>query len=127
MKFEKLMNSVHIQTAGLTRTQPEPSMYVRIKVDKNDEVIGYLIVIAFVDDVRYFGTEYKQKVMSRLKVKFEDPPMMEFISIETTQDLQRGIFELKMPKYFAKAKKILSAFRQRNTVQESFNSTVSPR
>ena len=50
------MNSVHIHTAGLTQTQPEPSMYVKLKVDKEDKVVGYLIVIAFVDDVRYFGT-----------------------------------------------------------------------
>ncbi len=74
------MNSVHIVTAKITQTQPEPSMYVRIKVDANDLVIGYLIVIAFVDDVRYFGTdpevnEYKEAVLSRLKVKFEKPPV----------------------------------------------------
>ncbi len=48
-------------------------MYVWIKV--NDCVIGYLVAIALVDDVRYFGTdpevlEYKEAVLSRLKVKF---------------------------------------------------------
>jgi len=53
MEFEKLMNSVHITTAKMTQTQPEPSMYVKIKVDSEDNVIGYLVVIAFVDDVRF--------------------------------------------------------------------------
>ncbi len=56
-EFEKLMHHAHIQVAGLTQTQPEPSMFVKIKVDDNDVVVGYLIVIAFVDDVRIFGTE----------------------------------------------------------------------
>ena len=93
----------------MTQTQPEPSMYVRIKVDANDIVVGYLLVIAFVDDVRYFGTEpeveeYKKAVLSRLKVKFEKPPVQDFVSIETYQNLEEGTFELKMPKYFEKAK-----------------------
>jgi hypothetical protein len=115
MEFEKLMNSVHIQTAGMTQTQPEPSMYIKLKVDSNDKVVGYLIVIAFVDDVRFFGTapeidEYKKHVMSRLKVKFVDPPVDEFISIETYQDLDRGTCELKMPRYFAKAKTFFKDF-----------------
>jgi hypothetical protein len=93
---------VHIATAKLTQTQPEPSMYVKINVDANDIVTGFLVVIAFVDDVRYFGTdpevnEYKAAVLSRLKVKFEKAPVEEFVSIETYQDLQQGTFELKMP------------------------------
>ena len=117
MEFEKLMNSVHIDTAKMTQTQPEPSMYVRIKVDKNDIVIGYLVVIAFVDDVRYFGTdpeiaEYKANVLSRLKVKFEKPPVEDFVSIETYQNIEEGTFELKMPRYFDKAMKFFQEFRK---------------
>jgi hypothetical protein len=62
---------------GMTQTQPEPSMFVKIKVDDNDVVVGYLIVVAFVDDVRMFGTEpelqdYKAKISSCMKVKFEN-------------------------------------------------------
>jgi hypothetical protein len=116
MEFEKLMNSVHIVTAKMKQTQPEPSMYLRIKVDSNDIVIGYLVAIAFVDDVRYFGTdpevlEYKEAVLSRLKVKFEKPPVEDFVSIETYQNLDEGTFELKMPKYFEKAKNFFQGFR----------------
>ncbi len=120
MEFEKLMNSVHIQTEGMTQTQPEPSMYIKLKVDSNDKVIGYLIVIAFVDDVRFFGTEpeiieYKKHVTSQLKVKFVDPPVLEFISIETYQDLERGLCELKMPRYFEKRKHFLRSSSKAKT------------
>ncbi len=116
MEFEKLMNSVHIVTAKMTQTQPEPSMYVRIKVDEDDLVVGYLIVICFVDDVRYFGTdlevkEYKEAALSRLKVKFEKPPVQDFVSVETYQNLEEGTFELKMPKYFENAGTFFKEFR----------------
>ncbi len=50
-EFEKLMTSVHVQTVVMTQAAPEPSMYVKIKVDKNDVITGYVIAIAFVDDV----------------------------------------------------------------------------
>ncbi len=55
-------------------------MFVKIKVDENDIVIGYLIVIAFVDDVRMFDTdpelqEYKSKIASCMKVKFDEFPV----------------------------------------------------
>jgi hypothetical protein len=117
MEFEKLMNSVHIYTAKMTQTQPEPSMYFKIHVDSDDCVVGYLVVIAFVDDVRYFGTQpevekYKQDVLSRLKVKFEKPPVQEFVSIETYQSLDEGTCELKMPRYFDKAKNFFKDFRK---------------
>jgi hypothetical protein len=67
--------------------------------------------------VRYFGTEpevrqYKDDVSSRLKVKFEKPPVQEFVSIETYQNLVEGTCELKMPKYFEKAKHFFQDFRK---------------
>ena len=129
MEFEKLMNSVHIDTAKMTQTHPEPSMYVKIKVDSNDSVAGYLIVIAFVDDVRYFGTQpevdkYKQDVLSRLKVKFEKPPVQEFVSIETYQNLEEGTCELKMPKYFDKARHFFKDFRKGDFKERTIPLTV---
>jgi hypothetical protein len=129
MEFEKLMNSVHIVTAQMTQTQPDPSMYVKTKVDSEDCVTGYLIVIAFVDDVRYFGTEpeveeYKRAVLSRLKVKFEKPPVQEFVSIETYQNVDEGTFELKMPKYFEKAKLFFKDYRKGDFKERSIPLTV---
>ncbi len=56
-EFEKLMTSVHVKTVGMTQTSPEPSMYVKIKVDENDIITGYVMAIAFVGDVRFFGTD----------------------------------------------------------------------
>ena len=107
-EFEMLMHSVHTQTAGMTQTAPEPSIFVRIKVDAEDQVIGYVVAMAWTDDVRMFGTmaeveQYKRDVRSRLKVKFEDPPVSEFVSIETHQCLKTNTTELKMPRYWAKA------------------------
>ena len=115
-EFEKLMHHAHIQVAGMTQTQPEPSMFVKIKVDDNDVVVGYLIVIAFVDDVRMFGTEpelqdYKAKIASCMKVKFDELPVPEFVGIQTYQNLEKGICELKMPNYWNKARTFFKQFR----------------
>ncbi len=75
-------------------------MFVKIKVDENDVVIWYLIVIAFMDDVRMFGTDpeledYKRKIMSCMKVKFDELVVPEFVGIQIYQDLECGICELK--------------------------------
>jgi hypothetical protein len=116
-EFEKLMHHAHIQVCGMTQTQPEPSMFVKIKVDDNDIVIGYLIVIAFVDDVRMFGTEpelqeYKSKIASCMKVKFDELPVPEFVGIQTYQNPEKGLCELKMPNYWNKAKTFFQQFRK---------------
>ena len=105
--FEMLMHSTHIDACGLTQTQPEPSMYVRIVVDMDDKVVGYLVAIAWTDDVRFFGTDpevkkYLQDVKRKLKIEVEKPPVTEFVGIETHQDLKRNLSELKMPKYWEK-------------------------
>ena len=115
--FEMLMHSVHTKTCGLTQTQPEPSMFVKIITDNDDKVIGYLVVMAFVDDVRFFGTEpeieqYKRDVMSRMKVAFEDPPVTDFVSIETYQCLATGTTELKMPTYWRKARLVFEEYKK---------------
>jgi hypothetical protein len=103
-----LIHSVHTKTCGCTQTQPEPSIYVRIVVDKDDNVKGYLIAAAFVDDLRFFGTEpertkYMSDVASQVKVTFEKPPVAEFVAIETYQCLKTKTAELKMPRYWSKA------------------------
>ena len=107
-EFEMMIHAVHTKTAGCTQTQPEPSIFVRIRVDKDDKVVGYLIAAAYVDDVVFFGTEperlkYMADVKSKLKVKFEEPPIKEFVGIETEQDMEHHTCELKMPKYWRKA------------------------
>ena len=105
--FEMLIRSVH-KKCGLTQTQPEPSMFVRIVVDNDDVVVGYLLAAAFVDDLRFFGTQpelerYIKEVGDQVKVTFEEPPVAEFVAIETHQDFETNTSELKMPKYWRKA------------------------
>ena len=107
-EFEMLIHSVHTETCGCTQTQPEPSLYVRIVVDGNDEVVGYLIVAIYVDDVRFFGTEpekekYLREAKGKIKMTIEKPPIAEFVSIETYQDFETMTCELKMPTYWKKA------------------------
>ena len=102
------MSSVHIKTAGCTQTEPEPSIFVKINVDAEDKVVGYLIAAAYVDDVIFFGTEperlkYMADIKSKMKVKFEEPPVKEFVGIEIEQDMVNKTCELKMPKYWKKA------------------------
>ena len=106
--FEMLMHSVHTKACGLTQTQPEPSLYCRIVVNKEDEVEGYLIVAIYVDDVRLFGTEpekekYLREAQSKIKMTIEKPPIAEFVSIESHQDFETCTCELKMPTYWKKA------------------------
>jgi hypothetical protein len=58
-EFEKLMTSVHTQTCGMTQTAPEPSMFVKINTDDEDNITGYVIAISFVDDVRFLALRTK--------------------------------------------------------------------
>jgi hypothetical protein len=92
----------------MTQTAPGPSIFVRIKVDAEDQVIGYVVAMAWTDDVRMFGTmaeveQCKRDVRSSLKVKFENPPASEFVSTETHRCLKTNTTELKMPRHWAKA------------------------
>jgi hypothetical protein len=103
-----LMHSAHTKACGLTQTQPEPSLYVRVVVDRNDEVVGYLIVAIYVDDVRFFGTEpekekHLREAKGKIKMTIENPPIAEFVSIETYQDFETRTCELKMPTCWKKA------------------------
>ena len=65
-------------------------------------MIGYLITVAFVDDLRFFGTDperlkYMADVASKVKVTFEKPPVSEFVAIETYQSKEMKTSELKCP------------------------------
>ena len=76
LAFEMLMHSMHTETRGLTQTQPEFSMFVRIIVDDKDRVIGYVISIAWTGDVTFFGADreveqYKKGVQTSMKVTFK--------------------------------------------------------
>jgi hypothetical protein len=67
-----------------------------------------------------FGTEpelqeYKSKIASCMKVKFDELPVPECVGIQTYHNLEKGLCELKMPNYWNKTK---TFFQQ---VQETSN------
>jgi hypothetical protein len=42
---------------GLTLSEVEPSLYVKVEVNESDEVTGWMIANVWTDDVRHFGTD----------------------------------------------------------------------
>ena len=114
-EFEMLFQAAHIggvkgktgektKGCGLTLSEVEPSIYVKILVDENDIVEDWLIVYVWTDDARYFGTdrcrkEYEEQIAKEIRVKFLGV-CAEFVGTEFQQDLQRDLCELKAPKYW---------------------------
>ena len=102
MNGDMLYQSAHVETCGLTLSEVEPSLYVKIVVDDRDRVKDWLICKIWTDNVRYFGTDalrkqYEVMTSKRIKVKFLGAPK-EFVGTQVIQDLKNGICELKAPK-----------------------------
>ena len=122
-EFEMLFQQAHV-ACGLSLSEVEPSIYVKIVVDNNDLVVDWLIVYVWTDDARYFGTEnlrlkYEKQVGEHLKVKFLGQ-CLDFVGTEFHQDLSRGLCELKAPKYWEQAGERFNylfpnGFKKRNT------------
>ncbi len=51
-EWEMLFQHSHVNGCGLTLSEVEPSLYVKIEVDENDEVSGWMIANVWTDDVR---------------------------------------------------------------------------
>ena len=106
-EWEMLFQHSHVNGCGLTLSEIEPSLYIKIEVNEKDEVIGWMIANVWTDDVRYFGTEevirkYEEDLQKHVKVKLLGIPG-EFVGTEFLQDLERGLCELKSPKYWEAA------------------------
>ncbi len=119
-----LFQNVHINKCELTLSEVEPLLYVKIQVDEKDEVISWLLMTIWTDDVRYIGTdncikEYEQEVQKHVKVKFLDVPG-EFVGTEFHQNLELGICELKSPKYCEAALERLAKYFSKG-VKERWN------
>jgi hypothetical protein len=102
-----LFQHAHINGCGLTLSEIEPSLYIKIEVDEKDEVSGWMIANVWTDDVRYFGTDdvirrYEADLQKHVKVKLLGIPG-EFVGTDFHQDLERGLCELKSPKYWEAA------------------------
>ena len=103
-EWDMLFQNAHVNGCGMTISEVEPSLYVRIETDENDEVVDWIIINIWTDDVRYFGTDnmvkkYEENIQKSVKVKFLDVPG-EFVGTQFVQDLEKGLCELKSPKYW---------------------------
>ena len=123
-EFEMLFQNVHINKCGLTLSEVEPSLYVKILVDSDDNVTGWMLATIWTDDVRYIGTDdcvqaYEDEIQKHMKVKFLGEPG-EFVGAEIHQNLELGLCELKSPKYWESALQKLEKYFP-NGVKERWN------
>ena len=56
-EWEMLFQDAHVNKCGLTLSEVEPSLFVKLKVDDEDNVVEWMICSIWTDDVRYFGTK----------------------------------------------------------------------
>ena len=107
------MQGMHIKKCGLTQCEVDPAIYYKIEEEgaspmkKDAKVKNFLIVITWVDDVRYFGTDkfvqdYEEAIMKNCKCTMEGESK-EFVSIEIKQDLIGKTLELTQSSYWEKA------------------------
>jgi hypothetical protein len=107
-EWEMLFQDAHVNKCGLTLSEVEPSLFVKMKVDEEDNVVEWMIATIWTDDVRYFGTEemldeYEKELQKHIKVKLLGMPG-EFVGVDIIQDMERGLCEMKSAKYWEAAK-----------------------
>jgi hypothetical protein len=110
--FSMFMQALHLKHCGLVQTEMDPFIYYKIMEGNEDSsqekvVKGYLIVITWVDDCRYFGTsdlvaEYEATITKNCKCTLEGVSK-EFVSIQLNHDLQEKTMELTQEDYWVKA------------------------
>jgi hypothetical protein len=105
--FSMYMTGLHMKHCGLVQSEMDPCVFYKIIEDKKGEVVDYLIVITWVDDCWYFGTErmvaeYERNVAQHCKCVFEGESK-EFVSIEIAHDVMGGVIELTQSEYWVKA------------------------
>jgi hypothetical protein len=112
--FSMYMTGFHLKHCGLVQAEMDPCVYYKIVEDRNGVVMGYLIVITWVDDCRYFGTdhlvaEYEKNVQENCKCVLEGESK-EFVSIEIKHDIKGRTLELTQSEYWVKAIARFAAF-----------------
>jgi hypothetical protein len=85
----------------------DPCCFYKILEDKEGMVTDFIIVITWVDDCRYFGTDlliqaYEQDVQKHCKCTMEGESK-EFVSIEIKHDIKGQKLELTQSEYWVKA------------------------
>jgi hypothetical protein len=107
--FSMFMQCLHIKQCGMIQSDIDPCIYYKIFEDQDvrDElkkkVTGFLVVISWVDDCRYFGTkdlveEYEKTVSANCKCTMEGISK-EFVSIQLNHDLAKRTMELTQEDY----------------------------
>jgi hypothetical protein len=105
--FSMFMQGLHIKHCSMVQSEMDPCVYYRIMEDEKGVVTAYLLVISWVDDCRYFGTDdlvtqYEKDVMSHCKCTL-DGEAKEFVSIQINHQIEKGILELTQEEYWEKA------------------------
>jgi hypothetical protein len=125
--FAMFMQGMHIKKCRLTQCEVDPAIYYRVEEETNNSnekkvVKDFLIVITWVDDVRYFGTdrfvkEYERDVKENCKCTMEGESN-EFVSIEIKQDLENKTVELTQVKYWEKSVERFAEFLPNGQAKE---------
>jgi hypothetical protein len=101
--FSMFMQSLHLKHCGMTQSEMDPCVFYKIMESSEGKVTSYLIVITWVDDCRFFGTEdlvkeYEDTISKNCKCTLEGISK-EFVSIEIEHQVQEGILELTQKDY----------------------------
>jgi hypothetical protein len=110
--FFMFMQALHMKSCGMVQSEMDPCVYYKIMEKQNvissvKQVEGYLIVISWVDDCRYFGTpglvaEYEKTISANCKCTLEGKSK-EFVSIQINHDIGKKTLELTQEDYWCKA------------------------
>jgi hypothetical protein len=111
--FSMYMQSLHLKHCGMVQSDLDPCVYYKIMTKEKDhlgnggEITDFLIVITWVDDCRYFGTdemvkEYEASIQKHCKCTMEGKST-EFVSIQIHHDLEKKTIELTQCDYWEKA------------------------
>ena len=106
--FSMFIQGLHTKACGLTQSEMDPCIFYQINTDeKTRKVTGYLIVMTWVDDCRYFGTpelvrKYEETISGNCKCTMEGETK-EFVSIQVKHDMKERTIELTQEDYWVKA------------------------
>jgi hypothetical protein len=107
------IQSLQVKQCGMVQSEMDPCIYYKI-LEKDKEggsgiskVTGFLIVISWVDDCRYFGSkelveEYEKTISANCKCTMEGVSK-EFVSIQLNHNLKERTMELSQEEYWVKA------------------------
>ena len=106
--FSMFVQGLHTKGCGLTQSEMDPCIFYKIDTDATTKkVTGYLVVMTWVDDCRYFGTpelvkNYERTITDNCKCTLEGESK-EFVSIQVNHDKKKGTIELTQEDYWVKA------------------------